>query len=89
MKTFKLSSKGLILMSPTRAYYRGASGERGTGCLSGGAMRRHDEVKDEVAARVKKHVHDNGLGFIPLHSAHYSKAFRRFSWAVPSTCAVD
>jgi len=38
---------------------------------------RHGEVKDEVAALVKKHVHENGLGFIPLHSGHYSKTFRQ------------
>lgn len=37
---------------------------------------RHDEVKDEVAQLVKKAVHEVGLGFIPLHSAHYSKTFK-------------
>lgn len=36
---------------------------------------RHGEVSDEVAQMVKKAVHA-GLGFIPLHSAHYSKTFR-------------
>ena len=36
---------------------------------------RHDEVSDETAARVKAAVH-KGLGFIPLHSGHYSKPFR-------------
>jgi len=36
---------------------------------------RHGEVKDEVAGLVKTAVHQNGLGFVPLHSAHYSKAF--------------
>ncbi|HEX8552879.1 MAG TPA: ThuA domain-containing protein [Abditibacteriaceae bacterium] len=37
---------------------------------------RHGEVSDETAARVKKAVHENGLGFIPLHSGHYSKAYK-------------
>ena len=36
----------------------------------------HDEVRDEVAARVHDHVLD-GMGFLPLHSAHYSKPFTR------------
>jgi trehalose utilization protein len=37
---------------------------------------RHGQVKDEVAELVKKHVHENGLGFVCLHSGHYSKTFR-------------
>jgi len=36
---------------------------------------RHGEVTDETAAKVIKAVH-NGLGFMPLHSAHYSKVFQ-------------
>ena len=36
---------------------------------------RHDEVTDETAAKVIKAVH-GGVGFVPLHSAHYSKTFR-------------
>jgi len=35
---------------------------------------RHEEVTDENAAKVIKAVH-GGMGFIPLHSAHYSKTF--------------
>ncbi len=35
----------------------------------------HEEVTDENAERVKKHVL-NGMGFIPLHSAHYCKPLR-------------
>ena len=38
---------------------------------------RHDQVSDETAARVRRAVHERGLGFVPLHSAHYSKAFRQ------------
>ncbi len=36
---------------------------------------RHEYVRDETAARVASHVR-NGLGFVPLHSAHASKVFR-------------
>ncbi len=35
----------------------------------------HDEVADEVVARVKERVLD-GMGLIVLHSAHYSKIFK-------------
>ena len=37
---------------------------------------RHAEVNDETAAKVKAAVHESGLGFIPLHSGHYSKPFK-------------
>jgi len=37
---------------------------------------RHGEVTDETAAIVKNAVHNDGLGFLPLHSAHYSKPFK-------------
>jgi trehalose utilization protein len=37
---------------------------------------RHGEVLDETAEIVKNAVHNDGLGFLPLHSAHYSKAFK-------------
>ena len=37
---------------------------------------RHGHVEDETAQIVKTAVHENGLGFIPLHSGHYSKAFK-------------
>jgi trehalose utilization protein len=37
---------------------------------------RHGEVRDEIAQLVKEHVHKNGLGFMPLHSGHYSKPFK-------------
>ncbi|MBP1921215.1 trehalose utilization protein [Halorubrum alkaliphilum] len=36
----------------------------------------HDEVRDEVVERVHDRVLD-GTGFIALHSAHYSKIFKR------------
>ena len=36
----------------------------------------HDEVEDEIAERVQQAVLD-GMGLVPLHSAHYSKPFTR------------
>ncbi len=36
---------------------------------------RHDDVPDEIANKVKEHVL-NGMGFIALHSAHYSKPMK-------------
>ena len=36
---------------------------------------RHDAVDDRVAAKVARRVKD-GMGFLPLHSAHMSKPFR-------------
>ncbi|MEI7984938.1 MAG: ThuA domain-containing protein [Armatimonadota bacterium] len=37
---------------------------------------RHGEVKDEIAEMVKNQVHKKGMGFICLHSGHYSKTFK-------------
>lgn len=37
---------------------------------------RHDEVAGDKAELIRAAVH-KGLGFIPLHSAHYSKPFKR------------
>lgn len=38
---------------------------------------RHGEVTDELAERVKARVQDAGMGFIGLHSAHYSKTLQK------------
>jgi len=38
---------------------------------------RHAQVDDAIVARVVTRVHEHGLGFIALHSAHYSKTFQR------------
>lgn len=38
---------------------------------------RHEEVSDETAERVRHAVHHNGLGFMPIHSGHYSKTYKR------------
>lgn len=37
---------------------------------------RHRQVSDEVMMRVYRHVHSRGMGFVALHSAHYSKPFQ-------------
>ncbi len=37
------------------------------------AHARHGLVDDDVARRIKEQVHERGMGFIALHSAHYSK----------------
>ena len=42
---------------------------------------RHDEVSDETAQLVKTAVHEGGLGFMPLHSGHYSKAYKAVTGA--------
>jgi trehalose utilization protein len=36
----------------------------------------HDEVEDEVAERVARHVRE-GMGLVVLHSGHHSKPFRK------------
>jgi trehalose utilization protein len=37
----------------------------------------HEEVSDEIAARVWSRVVDEGMGLVVLHSAHFSKVFKR------------
>nr|WP_228841686.1 ThuA domain-containing protein [Haloarcula sp. CBA1127] len=44
----------------------------------------HDQVDDEVVARVKERVLD-GMGLIVLHSGHYSKIFREL---MGTTCSL-
>lgn len=44
----------------------------------------HGEVADEVAERVRKRVLE-GMGFIALHSAHYSKVFKGL---MGTTCSL-
>ena len=39
----------------------------------------HKEVSDELAAKVRNRVYNEGMGFIALHSAHMSKPF---TWIV-------
>ena len=42
---------------------------------------RHGEVSDETAEIVRNAVHENGLGFMPLHSGHYSKTYKAVTGA--------
>lgn len=44
----------------------------------------HEQVDDEVVARVHRHVL-GGMGFVGLHSAHYSKIFTRL---LGTTCSL-
>ena len=44
----------------------------------------HDEVDDQVVAQVHQRVLE-GMGFIPLHSAHFSKIFRKL---MGSSCGL-
>lgn len=36
----------------------------------------HDEVNDELVAKIQKRVYLGKMGFVALHSAHHSKPFR-------------
>jgi len=47
---------------------------------------RHGEVKDETVDRVVRHVKERGMGFIPLHSAHWSKPFQKL---MGTSCSWD
>src|SRR5437867_2551164 len=44
----------------------------------------HDAVQDQTVDRIQKRVLD-GMGFIPLHSAHWSKIFKRL---MGTSCAL-
>ncbi len=45
----------------------------------------HDKVSDEIVERVHERVNMGGMGLIVLHSAHYSKIFRRL---MGTTCML-
>jgi trehalose utilization protein len=38
---------------------------------------RHGQVKDDLVDRIVQRVKDDGMGFIALHSSHYSKALKK------------
>jgi trehalose utilization protein len=38
---------------------------------------RHGQVEDALAERVAKRVQQDGMGFVCLHSGHYSKTFKK------------
>lgn len=39
--------------------------------------RHHKEVSEENIQRVVRHVVERGMGYLPLHSAHYARPFQR------------
>jgi trehalose utilization protein len=39
--------------------------------------KKHDYVSNQVADLIKKFVDEKGMGFIALHSAHFSKPFKK------------
>ncbi len=38
--------------------------------------KKHNDVPNEIVNRVVKHIRENGMGFIALHSAHFSKPLK-------------
>lgn len=46
---------------------------------------KHALVTDENVERVMKHIRERGMGFLPIHSAHYAKPFQR----IMKTIAFD
>lgn len=39
--------------------------------------KKHNEVPDEAVDRIVKHVRERGMGFIALHSSHFSKPLKK------------
>ena len=38
--------------------------------------KKHNDVPNEIVNRVVKHIRENGMGFIALHSSHFSKPLK-------------
>jgi len=49
---------------------------------------KHDDIPDEIAAKVRDRVL-KGMGFIPLHSSHYCKPFKMLTGSSCSLCWRD
>ena len=47
--------------------------------------KKHALVTDENVERIMKHIRERGMGFLPIHSAHYAKPFQR----IMKTIAFD
>lgn len=62
------------LEDPEQGITEGALAE--TDVLIWWAHMFHARVTDETVRRVMNRVHNDGMGFIALHSAHYSKTFK-------------
>jgi trehalose utilization protein len=39
--------------------------------------RKHKEVSDQTVDRVLSHIRDRGMGYLPIHSAHYARPFQK------------
>ncbi len=39
--------------------------------------KKHGEVPDEIVDRVVKHIRERGMGFVGLHSTHFSKVLKK------------
>ena len=39
--------------------------------------KRHNDIKDETVDRIEKHVKENGMGFIAVHSSHFARPYKR------------
>jgi trehalose utilization protein len=39
--------------------------------------KRHGEVKNDLVERIYRRVHDEGMGFISVHSSHFAKPYKR------------
>jgi trehalose utilization protein len=47
--------------------------------------RAHEDVEDKIVERICTHIY-NGMGFVPLHSSHFSKLFKRL---MGTPCSLD
>ena len=57
---------------------------------------RHGDVKDELVQRITRRVKEDGMGFLPTHSAHFSKPLKAilgtpcaWSYYIPDGARVD
>lgn len=39
--------------------------------------KKHGDVKNELVEKIYRRVHDEGMGFIALHSSHFAKPYKR------------
>jgi trehalose utilization protein len=70
----RIQAKAVNLDDPDQGITEAALAE--TDVLIWWGHARHGQVRDEIGEWVKDRVYNHGLGFVPLHSAHYSKPFR-------------
>lgn len=50
---------------------------KGTDVLIWWGHRKHGQVRDSLVAQIDKRVKEDGMGFIALHSSHFSKALKK------------